>query len=524
MKKSTFWKILFSFLAIVVVACAPNPVFAQRGGHGGGGGGFHGGGGGGFHGGGGGGHFSGGGGHFSGGGAPSGRPSMGRAPGPSYAGRPSGFAGRPSGASPFSSRSFQHGGGSVARPPSRAGFGGNGRTGSMARNSRPGASASRGSAAPAARADGQWHSFAGAAGGSSAARSAGHANFAWAHGGPAGGARAGTAARSSGMKASSPSMSNSAPSSAISPSHAVSSMQGSRMNSSALAGLRSSKPISGGSAFGNSSFSHTGLNNSAFRSARLGSNTQFNHSTFTRSTFGHPFGGRGFGHGFGRGFHDRDFDDFGFGFGCFGCGFGFGFGPGFGFGWGWGWGGWWNPWWWGPFWWEPQIAYYPWWGWPAPAPVAVPGDYSLYYGDSNSTYNAPYGNPSTGYGGSDSLSGSLNPGPVGSPNTNPITGNVTDSTPTVLLYLKDGTMLAASDYWIADNKLHYLVNYGGENTVETDQVDLQRTVDENEKRGVKFWLKPNPNRTTGSPAESPAPASAVPRETILETASELPAD
>src|SRR5882762_2960334 len=58
MKKSTFCKILFSFLAIVAVACAPNPAFAQRGGHGGGGGGgFHGGGGGGFHGGGGGGHF-----------------------------------------------------------------------------------------------------------------------------------------------------------------------------------------------------------------------------------------------------------------------------------------------------------------------------------------------------------------------------------------------------------------------------------------------------------------------------------
>jgi hypothetical protein len=244
----------------------------------------------------------------------------------------------------------------------------------------------------------------------------------------------------------------------------------------------------------------------------------FNHSTFTRSTFGHPFGGRGFGHGF----HHRDFDDFGFGFGCFGCGFGFGFGPGFGFGlgWGWGWGGWWSPWWWDPFWWGPPVSYYPWWGWPASAPVTVPGDYSLYYGDSNSTYNVPYDHPATRYDGPDSSSGSLNSGPVGSANTNPVTGNVADSTPTVLLYLKDGTMLAASDYWIQDNKLHYLVNYGGENTVETDRVDLQRTVDENEKRGVKFWLKPNPNHTTGSPA----PASATPRETILETATELPAD
>jgi hypothetical protein len=86
-------------------------------------------------------------------------------------------------------------------------------------------------------------------------------------------------------------------------------------------------------------------------------------------------------------------------------------------------------------------------------------------------------------------------------------------------------MLAASDYWIADNKLHYLVNYGGENTVEMDQVDLQRTVDENQKRGVKFWLKSNPNSTTGTPAASPAPAPAPSREPVVETASEQqPAD
>jgi hypothetical protein len=143
----------------------------------------------------------------------------------------------------------------------------------------------------------------------------------------------------------------------------------------------------------------------------------------------------------------------------------------------------------------------------------------MYYGNSNSTYNAPYDNPSSGYGGPDSLSASLNIEPVGSPNTNPITSNVADSTPTILLYLKDGAMLTASDYWVADNKLHYLVHYGGENTVEMDQVDLQRTVDENGKRGVKFWLKPNPNHITASPAQAPS------HEPPVETASEQqPAD
>ena len=269
------------------------------------------------------------------------------------------------------------------------------------------------------------------------------------------------------------------------------------MNGSALAGSRTGTHTSAGSTRSGLGSSHVGVNNSAFTNARLGSNTMFGRSALTSSTFGHPFGGRGFNRGF---FNDHDFDDFGFR--CFGCGFGFGFGPGFGFGfgWGWGWGGWWNPWWWDPWWWGPGWAWWgssPRWGWAAPAPLApVSGDFSLYYGNTNSAYNAPYNNPSSGRGSTDSFNASLNSDPVGSPNTNALTGNVAISTPTILLYLKDGTMLAASDYWIADNKLYYLVSYGGENSVEMNEVDLQRTVDQNGKNGVKFWLKPNPSRAT----------------------------
>ncbi len=74
------------------------------------------------------------------------------------------------------------------------------------------------------------------------------------------------------------------------------------------------------------------------------------------------------------------------------------------------------------------------------------------------------------------------------------------TTPTVLIYLNDGTTLAASDYWLADGKLHYYVNYGGENSVDMSQVDLQRTVNENSKRGVRFSLKPN--RDSANPAPS----------------------
>jgi hypothetical protein len=104
----------------------------------------------------------------------------------------------------------------------------------------------------------------------------------------------------------------------------------------------------------------------------------------------------------------------------------------------------------------------------------------------------------------------------------------------VLVYLKDGTMSAASDYWIADGRLHYTVNYVGESTVDIDQVDLQRTVDENAKRGVRFSLKPSPNSTASAhsnsdqrngatPAAAPAPAPTPVAKPELETVSQ-PAD
>jgi len=67
--------------------------------------------------------------------------------------------------------------------------------------------------------------------------------------------------------------------------------------------------------------------------------------------------------------------------------------------------------------------------------------------------------------------------------------------------LKDGTMYTATDYWLADNELHYVVNDGDESTILLDQFDLQRTVDENAERGVPFTLKPNPEES--SPALSP---------------------
>jgi hypothetical protein len=82
---------------------------------------------------------------------------------------------------------------------------------------------------------------------------------------------------------------------------------------------------------------------------------------------------------------------------------------------------------------------------------------------------------------------------------NPITGNVAESTPTILLYLKDGTVFPASDYWVADNTFHFRVDYGGESAIPIDQLDLQRTVDENAKRNIRFALKPKPDSAVLDP-------------------------
>jgi hypothetical protein len=65
----------------------------------------------------------------------------------------------------------------------------------------------------------------------------------------------------------------------------------------------------------------------------------------------------------------------------------------------------------------------------------------------------------------------------------------------VVLFMKNGAVYAVTNYWIADGKLHYLTSYGGENTIEMDDLDLQKTVDVNAKRGVDFTLKPSPDKS-----------------------------
>jgi hypothetical protein len=76
----------------------------------------------------------------------------------------------------------------------------------------------------------------------------------------------------------------------------------------------------------------------------------------------------------------------------------------------------------------------------------------------------------------------------------------------VLLYLKDGSSFAVSDYWMTNGKLHYVTSYGGENAVDEGQIDLQRTVNENAARGVDFSLRPERLPPTGeAPTQNPEP-------------------
>jgi hypothetical protein len=63
---------------------------------------------------------------------------------------------------------------------------------------------------------------------------------------------------------------------------------------------------------------------------------------------------------------------------------------------------------------------------------------------------------------------------------------------TAVLYFKDGSSYAVTNYWLADGKLHYITSYGGENAVDQKDLDLQRTVDENAAQGLTFTLHPGP--------------------------------
>jgi hypothetical protein len=63
------------------------------------------------------------------------------------------------------------------------------------------------------------------------------------------------------------------------------------------------------------------------------------------------------------------------------------------------------------------------------------------------------------------------------------------------LYLKDGTVYTVTDYWVADDQLHFTLREEGkmvERTIPFDNLDLQKTIDMAKQRGFLFVLRDEP--------------------------------
>jgi hypothetical protein len=65
------------------------------------------------------------------------------------------------------------------------------------------------------------------------------------------------------------------------------------------------------------------------------------------------------------------------------------------------------------------------------------------------------------------------------------------------LYLKDGTVVTVTDYWLVDGQIHFTVIEEGttrpvEHIVPLDELDLQRTTDMATQRGFRFVLRNQP--------------------------------
>jgi|SRR5579871_3139793 len=65
------------------------------------------------------------------------------------------------------------------------------------------------------------------------------------------------------------------------------------------------------------------------------------------------------------------------------------------------------------------------------------------------------------------------------------------------LFLKDGTSLYVTDYWVVDDQLHFMIAQEDgmkpeEQVIAFDELDLQKTVDVNTNRGFRFMLRNEP--------------------------------
>ena len=64
--------------------------------------------------------------------------------------------------------------------------------------------------------------------------------------------------------------------------------------------------------------------------------------------------------------------------------------------------------------------------------------------------------------------------------------------PAMVLYLTDGSRIAASDWWVARGRLQYITTSGTTGSTDISQLDLEQTIKQNEKRGLDFHLRFTP--------------------------------
>jgi hypothetical protein len=65
--------------------------------------------------------------------------------------------------------------------------------------------------------------------------------------------------------------------------------------------------------------------------------------------------------------------------------------------------------------------------------------------------------------------------------------------PDTILQLKNGSMYGLRDYWLADGRLNYLTNYGGQNAVSLAEIDFEKTNQLNAERGGRFSIQARGN-------------------------------
>ena len=86
------------------------------------------------------------------------------------------------------------------------------------------------------------------------------------------------------------------------------------------------------------------------------------------------------------------------------------------------------------------------------------------------------------------------------------------------LFLKDGTILNVTDYWVIDDQLHFtMIEEDGakpaEHAIPFDALDLQMTVDTNTRRGFRFMLRNEPfEQYLRDHPEGPPPPVTTPHE------------